>query len=261
VNDIDIVNYLGIAVNESKSVHRATLAYLEDDPAQQAYVAKILNKHQYLCRLYTTANDITNAFLNHTPCDIALLDWDLGSGESALEVVQFLRATQNPALPIIILSARQTPTDVMMMLNAGASDFLPKPVIKSDLHHWVSAYLSKETSNDAVSVYGGYQDDPHQKSFTLDNEYLGLSPSDYTAASLLFKSSGRLVPHRMLAEALNPSTAHSQFLIESQVHRLKKKLRLKQTGKFRLESYYGCGYRLTQRIQASETLCVAGRTL
>lgn len=246
MEDTDILSYPEAAVSETGNGSLIELSYLEDDPAQQTYVANQLDKNHYHCRLYSTADDITQAFLDSTPCDIALLDWDLGSGGSGLEVVQTLRDTQESTLPIVIMSARHTPRDVLSMLNAGANDFLPKPVQKSGLLRMVNAYVPNDEPSEMIRVYGCYRDDTYNKIIFLHNEELDLSPSDYAVASLLFKSINQLFLHHTVSEILTDSAADNAFRLELQMQRLKKKLRLRETGLFRLEAFYGCGYRLTE---------------
>ena len=59
------------------------------------------------------------------PVDLLLLDVMLPE-KSGFEVVQELRAASN-YLPVLMLTARSRPEDVLRGLEAGADDYLPKP--------------------------------------------------------------------------------------------------------------------------------------
>lgn len=63
--------------------------------------------------------------LSHEPFDVVLLDVML-PGKSGFDVVSELRAGKN-FVPVLMLTARGRPEDVLRGFEAGADDYLPKP--------------------------------------------------------------------------------------------------------------------------------------
>ncbi len=67
------------------------------------------------------------------PFDVALVDWDMPV-MNGLELVQTLRRNQDfSAIKLMMVTTQNTPERVMAALEAGADDFLMKPVTKESL--------------------------------------------------------------------------------------------------------------------------------
>jgi len=79
--------------------------------------------------------------------DLIILDVMM-PGMDGIELCRVLRERPNTAdLPILILSARGDAKSVMSGMDAGASDYLPKPI----LHHDLVAKVRRMLSLDPVS--------------------------------------------------------------------------------------------------------------
>lgn len=88
------------------------------------------------------------------PPDLAVIDVMMPD-MTGYEVVRQLRA--NPAtvsLPIIILTARGQPVDRQAALDAGADDYMSKPVTMTELYERVEELLAKRTSAGATLLKG-----------------------------------------------------------------------------------------------------------
>lgn len=73
--------------------------------------------------------------------DVLLLDWYMPD-VSGLEVCTLVRQTLNASqLPIVILTAKGTKTDLLEALAAGANDFVQKPVSPPELVARVGAFV------------------------------------------------------------------------------------------------------------------------
>lgn len=67
------------------------------------------------------------------PFDIALVDWDMPR-MTGLEFVQFVRRNRDyDALKLMMVTTNNTEEKITMALEAGANDFLMKPVTKEAL--------------------------------------------------------------------------------------------------------------------------------
>lgn len=67
------------------------------------------------------------------PFDVALVDWDMPN-MNGLELVQTVRRNKDfDSLKLMMVTTQNTEERVMMALEAGANDFLMKPVTKESL--------------------------------------------------------------------------------------------------------------------------------
>jgi pilus assembly protein CpaE len=88
------------------------------------------------------------------PPDLAIVDVMMPD-MTGYEVVHKLRANPTTAsLPIIILTARGQPVDRQAALDAGADEYISKPVTMVDLAERVEELLSKRTSVRAALLKG-----------------------------------------------------------------------------------------------------------
>lgn len=118
----------------------ATLLIVEDDPDIRHLVAGLLRQHGFDV---ATAQDAVEmeAALRRTQADLLLLDLML-PGEDGLSVCRRLRA-QQPALPILMLTAKGEEIDRVVGLEMGADDYLVKPFSPRELLARVRALLRR----------------------------------------------------------------------------------------------------------------------
>src|SRR5690606_14621565 len=94
--------------------------------------------------------------------DLLLLDWNVPD-VSALEVLEWMRGTFASPPPALIITARSAQSDVVAGLNAGADDFIVKPVHPGVLLARVNAVLRRAYPAEIVSkveTFGPFTFDP-----------------------------------------------------------------------------------------------------
>jgi len=221
------------------------IAYLEDDPLQSARVSSWLVDHGYQCQIYSDAESIQTAF-DSQEFDAALLDWHLDTGGSGLDVLAHLRASQSSDLPIVFLSSKSTAEDIATVFQSGANDFLAKPVAKNCLLNTLDAYLQSRHVQADVINYAPYKNDTVNRQWFLKDDLVELTESDYALTSYLFEHIGQAVSIKSLQDIVSITLAESEDMrIESIILKLKRKLRMTETARWKLESIYDYGYRLT----------------
>lgn len=87
------------------------------------------------------------------PCDLALLDVNL-PGESGFSICRKIRENSN--VPVIFLTARNTPEDELLAFGVGADDFVQKPYHSSVLLARIARLLKRtgEEPRDEKEVRG-----------------------------------------------------------------------------------------------------------
>jgi DNA-binding response OmpR family regulator len=117
---------------------------VEDDSTIGEVLAATLRSHGYAVAWERTG---TAALVRAGggPVDLALLDLGLPDLDG-IEVCRRLRRAQ-PGCVLVILTARSAEMDVVVGLEAGADDYLVKPVRLAELHARVRAHLRRSDAD------------------------------------------------------------------------------------------------------------------
>ena len=120
---------------------------VEDDAAVGRALERVLRAHGYITS-HATNGQTGLIEAERNGFDAMLLDVNLPD-VSGLDVCKQLRASGN-RMPVLMLTARDTVTDRVAGLDAGADDYLVKPFALPELVARLRALLRRSTPNDAV---------------------------------------------------------------------------------------------------------------
>src|SRR5882757_9525102 len=120
----------------------AEILVVDDDAMSRRVLAQLLSAAGYNCRV---SNDGSEALetIHARPPSLLLLDFDM-PGLNGAEVLKRLRSDQNPTvaqIPAIMLTAHGSDQSEVSCLQAGADDFLTKPVNASVLRARIETQL------------------------------------------------------------------------------------------------------------------------
>ena len=118
----------------------ARILIVEDDESIGANLQRAFSSDTTTVVWARTAAAATDMARDESP-DLVLLDLGLPDGDG-VDVCRALLATQ-PALPIIILTARDTEIDVVVGLDSGAVDYVTKPFRLAELSARVRTHLRR----------------------------------------------------------------------------------------------------------------------
>ena len=119
---------------------------IDDDPAMTELLTLLLKTHGYKAITANTGEDGIEMIRKETP-DVVILDLMM-PGMDGWQVCKKVRAFSN--IPIIIFSALDSPGMVASALDAGADDYLVKPVPSGVL----IAHLNKLTRRTEMNGKG-----------------------------------------------------------------------------------------------------------
>ena len=133
--------------------------------------------------------------------DVIVLDIGLPRMDG-ITVARRLREHRNQT-PLLMLTARDTPADVIRGLDSGADDYLTKPFS----FEVFLARLRAVSRRGAIPrpVYlrvGGIQLDLAAHSATKDGASIGLTPREYGLLELLMRNQGRVVERERILNAV-----------------------------------------------------------
>ncbi len=125
---------------------------VDDDPAALQLYAGTLARHG-IASMLAPNGEVGLDAVEHHPVSLVLLDSTL-PGMSGLDVLRRLRGRpETRTLPVILVTGKAESDDVVRGLEAGADDYVTKPVVLDELVARVQAHLRSQSSwNDALSA-------------------------------------------------------------------------------------------------------------
>jgi len=168
-----------------------------------------------------------------------VLDLNLPDG-SGLDLLRFWRA-RRLTVPVIILTARGSWQDKVEGLNAGADDFVVKPVRFEELLARLHAvWRRQQGGSDRWLERGALRLDPVGKQAEMDGASLVLSRMEFRLLHLFMRQTGQALAQDVIIEHLYDLDAERQSnAVETLVSRLRRKI-----GRDKIETLRGFGYRL-----------------
>jgi DNA-binding response OmpR family regulator len=224
------------------------IAVLDDDPAQTSFVRDTLCAAGHVCHTYSAGRELVRQ-LHRETFDLLILDWlvpDL-SGE---EVLRWVRTKLTERVPVIFMTARDRESDIVSMLNAGADDYVVKPVTSRVLLARVGSMLRRSYQLDAApvkAVYGDFEFDLTTKQVHVKHQLVALTQKEFELALLLFQNVNRPLSRAHIVDMVWKLTADIPTrTMDTHVSMLRTKLGLRPENGYRLTPIYGYGYRLEQ---------------
>lgn len=182
------------------------------------------------------------AFRQHAP-DAVVLDVMLPRRDG-LEVLRTIRQTSS--VPVVMLTARDTTTDVVLGLELGADDYITKPFEMSILVARLRSALRRANRAEAgeeVRV-GDVHIDVAAHRVTRDGEPIDLSPTEFRLLVELGRKPGRVFTREILLENVwgYPAVGDTR-LVDVAVQRLRAKLERDPAHPELIQTVRGFGYR------------------
>ena len=170
-----------------------------------------------------------------------LLVLDVGMPHmSGLEILRELRLS-DVALPVIMLTARDSIREMVEGLEGGADDYVSKPFRFDELLARIRVQLRGERVTDpAVLRVGDAALDRLTRQVVVAGTAFDLSAREYALADALFRQAGDVITReQLLSRVWGYDTDPGSNIVDVYIGYLRKKL-----GKERIESVRGVGYRL-----------------
>lgn len=180
------------------------------------------------------------------PCDAIILDLGLPDMDGK-DLISRVREWSEA--PIIVLSARDLEGEKIAALDAGADDYVNKPVGVGELLARLRASLrgrERRFRSQAVFASGPLTIDFARRRVTLEGDEVRLTPREYDLLRVLARHAGRVVTHRQVIAAVwgGDASADAQF-VRVLVGQLRQKIEEEPSRPRLVTTEPGLGYRLT----------------
>jgi two-component system KDP operon response regulator KdpE len=177
------------------------------------------------------------------PPDAVILDLVLPD-LNGVEVARELRTWTNA--PVIVLSAVGEEREKVDALDAGADDYVTKPVGIDELLARLRAVLRRRSpAGEPVVTIGDLVLDLEKRTVTAGGRPVHLTPHQYELLRLLALNEGKLMTQRtLLQEVWGPGYADAANLLHVNVSQLRRKIEPDRAQPRYLLTEPGAGYRL-----------------
>jgi DNA-binding response OmpR family regulator len=214
---------------------------VEDDPTIRQMTKLALERDGFAV---VAAHDSTSglAAFRSEPPDAVILDVML-PGVDGVSVCRTIR--ERSVVPIVMLTARTDPVDVVLGLEAGADDYVTKPFEPSILAARLRAVLRRVARHDASPLLrvGDLEIDRDGMEVRTDGAAVRLTPTEYRLLLELAEHSGIVCSRERLLETVwGYVWTGDTRLVDMHVRRLRAKI-----GADAIETVRGAGYKLVRR--------------
>ncbi|HSF85485.1 MAG TPA: response regulator transcription factor [Acidimicrobiia bacterium] len=175
--------------------------------------------------------------------DVVLLDLML-PGLSGLDVLKRIRSESD--VPVIVVSAKDSETDIVAALELGADDYVTKPYSLRVLLARIRAALRRNVGGEEqqpVLTVGNAVLDGARYELRIEEEIFTLPRKEFEVMGMLVTKAGRIVSRTELLEEVWGFGWTDSKTLDQHIRRLRRKLE-KVAGAPVITTVRGVGYRL-----------------
>ncbi len=219
-----------------------TVLLVDDEPAILRTLSLSLRAHGYQVETAESGTAALAAARARQP-DLMLLDLGLPD-LSGVEVLNRLRSESS--VPVIVVSARHTSEDKVAALDAGADDYVTKPLGVEELLARMRAAVRRAPAVESPSVIETehLRIDLEARRIWRDETEVRLTPTEWGVLLALIDRPGRLVPQRqLLRDVWGPAYEKETNYLRVYMAHLRRKLELDPSRPRHFITEPGMGYR------------------
>ena len=218
---------------------------VEDDFNLAETLAEAITDQRYVVDV---ANDGESAldYIQTLDYDLILLDVMLPDF-NGIDLCQKLRS-QGHQMPILMITALDTISDKITGLDAGADDYIIKPVDLGELFARIRALLRRgSTSAAAILEWGELQFNPSTYEVYYAEQSLHLTPKEYSILELLLRNGRRVLSRSVMIDSIwSLEAPPDEDTVKVHIRSLRQKLRKVGASRNFIETVHGLGYRLNK---------------
>ena len=220
---------------------------VEDDPRVRRVLRLALQDEGYQVREAASGRDGLAEVSQDSP-DVVLLDLMLPDLDGFTVCREIRRSTD---VPVIMVTARTDSHDVVAGLEAGADDYVTKPLIAKELSARIRALLRRTAARPTGSprrlTVGELEIGIDEGTVTRDGERLPLTRTEFRLLTELAAAAGKVCSREQLLEGI---WGYGYFgdsrIVDVHIRRLRTKIERDPASPRHVVTARGLGYRLVQ---------------
>lgn len=172
--------------------------------------------------------------------DLLLIDWML-PGISGIEITRNFRK-EFPHTPLIFLTAKDTPEEVVFALQQGANDFIRKPFNFEELLARIKVQLRPKTGEQSIFKLGPITLYTDNHSVEKDGKEITLTQKEFALLEYLIRNKGKVCRRSRIIESVwDMHFDYDTGVIDVFINSLRKKLGFTKDDNF-IQTIRGIGY-------------------
>ncbi len=215
---------------------------VEDQPKIASFIHKGLEEQGMVVDLCHDGDE-GYRFATTEPYDAIVLDIML-PGRDGLSILRNLRDQKN-AVPVLLLTARDSLSERVEGLNLGADDYLTKPFYVEELIARLHTIVRRSSGNTVnILKVGDLRVDLVKRDVRRDEDQIELTAREFELLEYLMRSPGRVFTRIQICEHVwNYHFDPQTNLVDVYIKRLRKKIDAGYEHKL-IQTVRGVGYRI-----------------
>jgi DNA-binding response OmpR family regulator len=215
---------------------------IEDDRAVQRALKRLFESEGYGVDINGDGKSALEAFRAAAPAAIVLdLRLPAMSGKDVCREIK----RENPALPIIVLSAVTDVTDKVLLLELGADDYVTKPFSPKELLARVRAVIRRTQKPPVTELvsFNGVSVDFARMKVTREDRPVVLTAQEFKILKFFVQNAERVISRDELLQVLGYQNYPSTRTIDNHVLKLRQKLEKDSANPVHFCTVHGAGYK------------------
>jgi two-component system response regulator RegX3 len=216
---------------------------VEDEAALSEPLSYLLEREGYTVTVAADGPSALSEF-DRTGADLVLLDLML-PGLPGTEVCRGLRTRS--AVPIIMLTAKDSEVDIVVGLELGADDYVTKPYSTRELLARIRAVLRRrieQEPDNGVIEAGTVRMDTERHTVSVSDVEVPMPLKEYELLELLMRNAGRVLTRGQLIDRVWGSDYFGDTkTLDVHIKRIRSRIEAKPSEPTMLVTVRGLGYR------------------
>ena len=227
-------------------MRKARILVVEDEKDIAELIQYNLEREGYTVKVLHTAEEALNVLKTDLP-DLILLDVML-PGMDGLEACRIIKEeSRTKNIPVIMATAKSEESDVIVGLQLGADDYIPKPfsprILVARVKTILRRFARKDIPQETRKLEAFLMDIPKHK-VTYENKPIELTTIEFNILEFLSRHPGRVFSRDQI---LDQAWSEGKFIVDRavdvHVRSLRKKLK---KGADLIQTVRGFGYRFKE---------------
>jgi two-component system response regulator RegX3 len=219
---------------------------IEDEISFSEALSFLLEKEGYSTVVAETGKQGLDAFKSDN-FDLVLLDLMIPE-VSGIDVCRTIRTTS--AVPIIMLTAKDSEIDKVVGLELGADDYVTKPYSSRELVARIKAVLrrggldSDTTESTSVHSIAGIKMDIERHQVTVNDAAINLPLKEFELLEFLMRNAGRVLTRGQLIDRVWGGDYYGDTkTLDVHIKRLRSKIEVDPANPLLIQTIRGLGYK------------------